>query len=67
MLDRRTWTWANDLIDFGTLLNQLQTNPPTTVKSRNALIGEINAAERSVRLQRKLLFDNPEVIEELLQ
>lgn len=67
MLDRRTWTWANDLIDFGTLLNQLQTNPPTTVKSRNALIGEINEAERSVRLQRKLLFDNPEVIEELLQ
>lgn len=66
-LDQRTWNWANGLINFGTLLNTLQTNPPNTVKVKNRLIDEINAAGEAVRAERVRLFQNPEVMEELLQ
>ncbi|MEM9281539.1 MAG: hypothetical protein AAGA96_06935 [Verrucomicrobiota bacterium] len=66
-LDQRTWGWTKSLIAFGTLLNQLQTNPPNSTSLKNKLIDEINAAGFAVRNERQELFQNPEVMEELLQ
>ncbi len=66
-LDERTWKWAGQLIHFGTLLNRLQTNPPSSVNQHNKLVAEINAAGDAVRAERRNLFNSPEVMEELLQ
>lgn len=66
-LDERTWKWAGELIKFATLLNRLQTNPPSSAAVYNKLVSEINAANDVVRAERRKLFSNPEVMEELLQ
>ncbi len=66
-LDERTWDWANGLINFATLLNQLQTNPPRSTGGYNKLVDQINTALDAVQAERKRLFQNPEVMEDLLE
>ncbi|MEM6277854.1 MAG: S16 family serine protease [Verrucomicrobiota bacterium] len=66
-LDERTWEWARMLIDYGNLLNRLQTSPPNSTNNFNKMVAEINSANDEVRLERERLFSKPEVMEELLQ
>ncbi|MGI9240916.1 MAG: S16 family serine protease [Verrucomicrobiales bacterium] len=66
-LDERTWDWINELMSFGNLLREYQTNRPGSVTNHNRLVGQINKANTAARTERETLMKNPEVIEELMQ
>ncbi len=66
-LDERTWNWINELMAFGELLREYQTNPPGSVTNHNRLVDQINRANAAARTEREALMKSPEVMEELMQ
>ncbi|MEM9282251.1 MAG: lectin-like protein [Verrucomicrobiota bacterium] len=65
-LDKRTWNWADSLMQWGELMREYQTNRPKATSNLNRMIDSINAAGAETRDQRERLLADPEIMEELI-
>ena len=66
-LDKRVWSYADSIQDFGKLVREFKVSPPKGNVSKKKKLTDIQIAAEKIESEVKKIRNNKEMMEELIQ